>query len=162
MRVKVCTLNDVNIILTLLLDFVYRNPAEELDNRYFWRSLEDREERKAFFDFTGSRFTVLDLLPGWDSARRSPPDAMHLIYLNVVNWLVKQVLVAPNMFHKRQGAAEKPVDKWNSGLGILIYPHGIGRLPANVSMIVLSHCRADIQSICGSLVKQPGVSRLSS
>jgi hypothetical protein len=33
---------------------------------------------------------------------------MHLLYLGCVNWIVKQVLVAPNMFLKRRGAVDDP------------------------------------------------------
>ncbi|KAF8598357.1 hypothetical protein BDV93DRAFT_397338, partial [Ceratobasidium sp. AG-I] len=65
----------------LYLDFLYRVPEEELENRAFYKSLQTVEERRAFFEFTGTRYTELDRLGGWDAARRSPPDAMHLIHL---------------------------------------------------------------------------------
>ncbi|CUA68980.1 POC1 centriolar protein homolog A [Rhizoctonia solani] len=62
----------------------YRDPDEDLNNAYFWQSLESPQERKAFFDFTGNRFTALHWLPGWHTSTCSPPDAMHLFYLGQV------------------------------------------------------------------------------
>jgi hypothetical protein len=118
----------------LYSDFIYRAPDEELNNRYFWRSLATMEEREAFFQFAGTRFTALDNLPGWPAASRSPPDAMHLLYLGVVNWIFKQILVAPNMFHKRQGAIEDPLTRFNSCLAWFWFPYNTGRLPPKVSI----------------------------
>lgn len=37
---------------------------------------------------------ALHQIPGWHTSALSPPDAMHLLYLGMMNWIVKQVLVA--------------------------------------------------------------------
>ncbi|QRW08695.1 hypothetical protein RhiLY_07694 [Ceratobasidium sp. AG-Ba] len=109
--------------------FPYRLPSEELDNKVFWQKLETAEERQAFAEFTGTRFTALDRLGDWHAALCSPPDAMHLIHLGAINWIVKQILFAPGMFNKRPGAAHNPVKKFNDALARVWLPYNIGRLP---------------------------------
>lgn len=116
----------------LALDFPYRVPAEELENRGFWKTLPTAEERKAFFDFTGTRFTALDRLGNWHAANRSPPDAMHLVHLGAINWIVKQILFAPGMFNKRPGAVADPLKVLNAAVGRVWTPYNIGRLPPKV------------------------------
>ncbi|KAF8594557.1 hypothetical protein BDV93DRAFT_515687 [Ceratobasidium sp. AG-I] len=116
----------------LRVHFVHRVPEEELDNCFFYRSLDTAEEREAFFQFTGTRFTQLDRLGGWDAARRWPPDAMHLIFLGAVSYIVKQVIFAPGMLNKRPGAIESPVDIYNACLAWFWFPHNFGRLPPKI------------------------------
>jgi hypothetical protein len=117
------------MILIGLTGFPFRDPQEDLENRYYWRLLRTEEERKAFFDFTGNRFTVLDRLPGWHAAICSPPDAMHLLYLGGMNWIVKQVLVGPGMLTKRHPNDEDPQKLFNECLDSMWVLNNFSRLP---------------------------------
>lgn len=121
----------------MLQDFPYRNPEEELQNRAFWKTLPTAEERRAFFNFTGTRFTALDRLGGWDAAKHSPPDAMHLVHLGAINWIVKQILFAPGMFNKRPGANADPLRLLNEAVGRVWLPYNIGRLPPKVCRVYM-------------------------
>ncbi|KAF8595180.1 hypothetical protein BDV93DRAFT_481245 [Ceratobasidium sp. AG-I] len=114
-------------------NFPYRVPEEELDNRYYYKSLDNAEDREIFFQFTGTRFTELDRLGGWDAARRSPPDAMHLIFLGAVNYVAKQVLFAPGMLDKRPDGVGQPMDRYNDCLSRFWFPYNFGRLPPKTS-----------------------------
>ncbi|KDN42594.1 hypothetical protein RSAG8_06737, partial [Rhizoctonia solani AG-8 WAC10335] len=107
----------------------YRDPDEDLNNAYYWQSLETMEERKAFFDFTGNRFTVLHRLPGWHTSTCSPPDAMHLLYLGGMNWILNRNLFQPGMLNKRLPTDEDPVDRFNACLDRMWLPRNFSRLP---------------------------------
>ncbi|EUC56821.1 transposase family Tnp2 protein [Rhizoctonia solani AG-3 Rhs1AP] len=107
----------------------YRDPQEDLNNAYFWRSLETAEERKAFFDFTGNRFTALHELPGWHTSTSSPPDAMHLLYLGVMNWILIRTLFQPGMLTKSRPTDEDPVARFNACLDQMWMPKNFSRLP---------------------------------
>ncbi|EUC63646.1 transposase family Tnp2 protein [Rhizoctonia solani AG-3 Rhs1AP] len=89
--------------------FNHRDPQEDLNNAYFWRSLGTAEERRAFFEFTGNRFTAFHQLPGWYTSLCSPPDAMHLFYLGGMNRILIQTLFQPGMLTKRKPTDEDPV-----------------------------------------------------
>ncbi|KEP45091.1 transposase family Tnp2 protein, partial [Rhizoctonia solani 123E] len=109
--------------------FNHHDPQEDLNNAYFWRSLETAEERKAFFDFTGNQFTALHQLPGWYTSLCSPPDAMHLFYLGGMNRILIQTLVQPGMLTKRQPTNEDPVVCFNKCLDEMWIPKNFSRLP---------------------------------
>ncbi|EUC58792.1 transposase family Tnp2 protein [Rhizoctonia solani AG-3 Rhs1AP] len=94
-------------------DLPYRDPDEDLNNAYYWRSLETSEERRAFFEFSGNRFTALHRLPGWHTSTCSPPDAMHLLYLGGMNWILNKTLFQPGMLNKRLATDEDPVNRFN-------------------------------------------------
>ncbi|QRW04041.1 hypothetical protein RhiLY_03040 [Ceratobasidium sp. AG-Ba] len=111
-------------------NFPYRDPMEDLQNAYFWRSLESDEDRELFFEETGNRFTILQLLPGWHTSSCSPPDAMHLLYLGASNWILKQVVTGPNLLAPRVPNRPNPVDIYNTALeDDLWLPYSVGRLP---------------------------------
>lgn len=120
------------LILSCLLDIRYRNPQEDLDNAYYWKSLETEDERRAFFDFTGNKFTALHRIPGWHTSTSSPPDAMHLFYLGGMNWILKQVLVGPGMLNKRHPNDQDPLVIFNRCLDEMWVPHSYQRLPPKV------------------------------
>ncbi|QRW10224.1 Transposase family Tnp2 protein [Ceratobasidium sp. AG-Ba] len=82
--------------------------------------------------FTGIRFTALHRIPGWDTASLSPPDAMHLLYLGGMNWIVKQVLVAPGIFNKRHQNNHEPQDLFNDCLDAMWVPKNFQRLPPKI------------------------------
>ncbi|QRV96762.1 hypothetical protein RhiJN_24780 [Ceratobasidium sp. AG-Ba] len=111
-------------------NFPYRDPMEDLQNAYFWRSLESGEDQELFFEETGNRFTILHLLPGWHTSSCSPPDAMHLLYLGAANWILKQVVMGPNLLAPRLPNSPNPVDVYNAALeDDLWLPYSVGRLP---------------------------------
>lgn len=58
------------------------------------------EERRALFNVTGNQFTSLHHIPSWHTLTPSPLDAMHLLYLGAMNWIVLQVLVGPGVLNK--------------------------------------------------------------
>ncbi|CAE6410562.1 unnamed protein product [Rhizoctonia solani] len=107
----------------------YRDPEQDLNNAYFWRSLETAEERRAFFEFTGNRFTALHLLPGFYTQTCSPPDAMHLLYLGGMNWILIRTLFQPGMLTKRLRTDEDPVARFNACLNEMWLPRNFSRLP---------------------------------
>jgi hypothetical protein len=109
-----------------------RDPNADLQNAYLWKVEEDPEARHALFEQSGNRYTILHKLPGWHTATRSPPDAMHLLYLGGVNWILKQVIMGPNLLAPRQRDAEKPVDTYNAALESMWLPFSVGRLPPKV------------------------------
>ncbi|QRV94930.1 Transposase family Tnp2 protein [Ceratobasidium sp. AG-Ba] len=92
-------------------NFVFRDPQEDLNNAYHWKSLETAEERKAHFARTGNRFTALHYIPG------------------AMNWIVKQVLVAPGMFAKRRPEDIDPQSLFNDCLDQMWMPKNFQRLP---------------------------------
>ncbi|QRV74708.1 Transposase family Tnp2 protein [Ceratobasidium sp. AG-Ba] len=110
-------------------DFSFRDPQQERNNAYHWKSLQTVEERKDFFNATGNRFTALHRIPGWDTSTASPPDAMHLLYLGAMNWIVKQVLVGPGMFTKRRPEGRDPQVVFNECLDAMWMPRNFQRLP---------------------------------
>lgn len=128
-RITICVLTG---LVKSLSDFQFRDPDEDLDNAYFWRSLQTLEERKVFFDFTGNRFTALHRLPGWHPSTCSPLDAMHLLYLGGMNWIVKQVLVGPGMLEARHLGDREPKEIFNDCLDRMWMPKNYGRLPPKV------------------------------
>ncbi|CCO36813.1 hypothetical protein RSOLAG1IB_12102 [Rhizoctonia solani AG-1 IB] len=97
-------------------DLPYRNPEEDLNNAYYWKSLPTAQERRAFFEFTGNRFTALHRLPGWHTSTCSPPDAMHLFYLGGMNWILIRTLFQPGMLTRRRPTDEDPVARFNKCL----------------------------------------------
>lgn len=117
-----------------MLGFNDRDPEEDLQNVFRWKSLEDPEERQALFERTGNRYTLLHLLPGWHTSTQSPLDAMHLLYLGGVNWILKQVIMGPNLLAARQPGAENPIDIYNTALEEMWLPYSVGRLPPKVSV----------------------------
>lgn len=118
--------------------FEFRDPQRELDNVYRWRALRTREERKQLFAATGNRFTALHRIPGWHTSTASPPDAMHLLYLGAMNWIVKQVLVGPGILNKRHPGDRDPQDIFNECLNTMWMPKNFQRLPPKVSITYIS------------------------
>ncbi|CEL55034.1 LPS-assembly protein [Rhizoctonia solani AG-1 IB] len=114
---------------------LYRDPGEDLNNAYFWRSLETSQERRAFFEFTGNRFTALHRLPGFHTSTCSPPDAMHLLYLGGMNWILIRTLFQPGMLTKRLPTDVDPVALFNRCLDQMWLPKNFGRLPPKASRI---------------------------
>ncbi|QRV78265.1 Transposase family tnp2 [Ceratobasidium sp. AG-Ba] len=110
-------------------EFRFRDPQEELRNAYRWRALDSIQERRQLFNETGNRFTALHRIPGWHTSTSSPIDAMHLLYLGAMNWIVKQVLVAPGIFNKRRPADQDPQIIFNNSLGTMWVPKSFNRLP---------------------------------
>ncbi|QRV72064.1 Transposase family Tnp2 protein [Ceratobasidium sp. AG-Ba] len=110
-------------------DFSFRDPQQERNNVYHWKSLPTLEERNEFFSATGNRFTALHRIPGWNTSTSSPPDAMHLLYLGAMNWIVKQVLVGPGMFNKRHIGRRDPQAAFNECLDSMWMPRNFQRLP---------------------------------
>jgi hypothetical protein len=80
------------------------------------KSTPTQQERRNLFDLTGNRFTALHHLPGWHTSTSSPLDAMHLLYLGAMNWIVKQILVGPGMLSKPQPTANDPQEIFNNCL----------------------------------------------
>jgi hypothetical protein len=119
-------------IICMLLDIPFRDPQQELNNVYHWKSLPTLEERKAFFDATGNRFTALYQLPGWYTSTSSPLDAMHLLYLGAMHWIVKQILVGPGMLTKRHPGHPDPQHIFNDCLDTMWMPKNFQRLPPKV------------------------------
>ncbi|CUA76597.1 Neurobeachin-like protein 2 [Mus musculus] [Rhizoctonia solani] len=107
----------------------HRDPQEDLNNAYYWQSLGTAEERRAFFEFTGNRFTALHRLPGWNTSLCSPPDAMHLLYLGGMKWILIQNLVLPGMLTRRQPTDEDPIARFNLCLDQMWMPKNYSRLP---------------------------------
>ncbi|QRV78718.1 Transposase family Tnp2 protein [Ceratobasidium sp. AG-Ba] len=110
-------------------NFAFRDPQEERNNVYHWKSLPTAEERKADFDRTGNRFTALHSIAGWHTSTSSPPDAMHLLYLGAMNWIVKQVLVGPGMLATRRLGDTDPQVLFNKCLDDMWMPRNFQRLP---------------------------------
>ncbi|KAF8597086.1 hypothetical protein BDV93DRAFT_411443, partial [Ceratobasidium sp. AG-I] len=109
--------------------FVFRDPEQEVNDAYRWRSLPTQEARQQLFAQTGIRFTALHRIPGWHTSTSSPPDAMHLLYLGVMNWIVKQVLVGPGIFNQRRPNDLDPRDIFNNCLKTMWMPKNFQRLP---------------------------------
>jgi hypothetical protein len=127
-------------VLNIFLDFQFRDPQNERNNVYHWKSLPTSEERKAQFAQTGNRFTALHSIPGWNTSTSSPPDAMHLLYLGAMNWIVKQVLVGSGMFSKRRLGDIEPQVLFNDCLDRMWMPKNFQRLPPKVRyMLCLLH-----------------------
>lgn len=59
---------------------------------------------------------------------------MHLLYLGGVNWILKQVIVGPDLLARRQPGAEKPIDIYNAALEEMWVPYSVGRLPPKVKV----------------------------
>ncbi|QRV98832.1 Transposase family tnp2 [Ceratobasidium sp. AG-Ba] len=110
-------------------DFLFRDPQQERNNVHHWKSLRTLEERNEFFSATGNCFTALHRIPGWNTSTSSPPDAMHLLYLGAMNWIVKQVLVGPGMFNKRDLGGQDPQRVFNECLDKMWMPRNFQRLP---------------------------------
>ncbi|QRV93059.1 Transposase family tnp2 [Ceratobasidium sp. AG-Ba] len=109
--------------------FDFRDPQEELNNAYRWRSLNNPAERQALYEHTGNHFTALHRVPGWYTSTSSPPDPMHLLYLGATNWIVKQILVGPGMLTKRHAGDRAPQDLFNKCLDCMWMPRNFQRLP---------------------------------
>ncbi|QRW12956.1 hypothetical protein RhiLY_11955 [Ceratobasidium sp. AG-Ba] len=109
-------------------EFRFRDPREELRNAYRWRALDSIQERRQLFNETGNRFTALHRIPGWHTSTSSPIDAMHLLYLGAMNWIVKQVLVAPGILNKRRPADPDPQTVFNDALSTMWVPKSFSRL----------------------------------
>jgi hypothetical protein len=122
------------LIADCLQDFPHRDPHEDLQNAYYWKSLETEDERCLFFEETGNRYTILHALPGWYTSTSSPIDSMHLLYLGGVNWILKQVIIGPDLLAPQQREAEKPIDIYNRTLEDMWVPYSVGCLPAKVSL----------------------------
>ncbi|KAG8705691.1 hypothetical protein FRC08_001512 [Ceratobasidium sp. 394] len=112
--------------------FMFRNPQQELRDAYMWKSLPTREAQKELFDESGIRFTPFHRIPGWHTSTSSPPDAMHLLYLRAMNWIVKQVLVGPGMFNQRHPNDPDPQSIFNDCLTTMWMPKNFQRLPPKV------------------------------
>jgi hypothetical protein len=123
-----------------VIGFLHRDPQEDLNNAYYWRSLETAEERRAFFEFTGNRFTALHHLPGWYTSLCSPPDAMHLFYLGGMNQLLIQTLFQPGMLTKHRPTDKNPVVRFNRCLDQMWMPKNFSRLPPKVIPKLHSLC----------------------
>ncbi|QRV94937.1 Transposase family tnp2 [Ceratobasidium sp. AG-Ba] len=109
--------------------FRFRDPQQTLNNAYRWRNLDSADDRAHLFGQTGIRFTALHRIPGWHTASSSPPDAMHLLYLGGMNWIVKQILVAPGILNKRRQHDPDPQDLFNDCLDSMWVPKNFQRLP---------------------------------
>ncbi|KAG8723734.1 hypothetical protein FRC09_002003 [Ceratobasidium sp. 395] len=112
--------------------FRARDTQEDLNNAYTWKDLPDHEARQQFFGATGNRFTALHRIPGWHTSTSSPLDAMHLLYLGGMNWIVKQVLVGPGMFSRRHEHGQDPQDIFNNCLDNMWMPKNFQRLPPKI------------------------------
>ncbi|CUA74382.1 UvrD/REP helicase [Rhizoctonia solani] len=99
--------------------FLYRDPQIEVENAYRWRSLPTSVERKALFNVTGNH-------------------AMHLLYLGIMNWIVKQVLVGPGMLNKRHVGDRDPQDIFNECLDNMWMPKNFQRLPPKLGQTRIS------------------------
>ncbi|QRV73450.1 Transposase family tnp2 [Ceratobasidium sp. AG-Ba] len=109
--------------------FRFRDPQQTLNHAYRWQNLNSADDRARLFGQTGIRFTALHRIPGWHTAPSSPPDAMHLLYLGGMNWIVKQVLVAPGLFNQRQQHGPDPQDIFNNCVDMMWVPKSFQRLP---------------------------------
>src|SRR4051794_33024327 len=115
-------------MLWIVSEFQCRDTQEDLNNTYNWKSKQTVEERKELFEVTGNGFTALHRLPGWHISTSSPPDAMHLLYLGTMNWIVKQILVGPGMLSKRRAGGQDPQDIFNERLDHMWMPKNFQRL----------------------------------
>ncbi|QRV79852.1 Transposase family tnp2 [Ceratobasidium sp. AG-Ba] len=109
--------------------FDLRNPAQDLNNAYQWKNLQNDADRKALFEVTGNCYTALHDIPGWHAPTLSHPDAMHLLYLGGMNWIIKQVLVGPGIFNKRNPGDIEPQDIFNNCMKTMWIPKSFQRLP---------------------------------
>ncbi|QRV85925.1 Transposase family tnp2 [Ceratobasidium sp. AG-Ba] len=109
--------------------FNFRDPEQEVNSAYRWRFLPSHEERRQLFEETGVRFTAFHRIPGWCASSSSPPDTMHLFYLGGMNWIVKQVLVAPGILNKRRPNDQEPQDIFNECLRTMWIPKNFERTP---------------------------------
>jgi hypothetical protein len=125
----------INFNVSSYKGFLFRNPQQERNNVYAWKSLPSHEERRALFDRTGNCFTVLHCIPGWHMSTSSLPDSMHLLYLGGMNWIIKQVLVGPGIFNKRHPNDEDPQTIFNNCLDAMWMAKNFQRLPPKVCML---------------------------
>lgn len=120
------------MVLTYFLDIDFRNPQEELNKAYHWKSLETKEERRDFFQFTGNKFMSLHRIPCWHTSTSSLPDAMHLLHLGGMNWILQQILVGPGMLNKRNPNDRGPLAIFNDCLDEMWVPNSYQRLRPKV------------------------------
>jgi hypothetical protein len=61
---------------------------------------------------------------------------MHLLYLGGTNWILKQIVLGPDLLAPRQADAEKPIDIYNAALAFDLWlPFSAGaRFPPKVSL----------------------------
>ncbi|KAF8601942.1 hypothetical protein BDV93DRAFT_584343 [Ceratobasidium sp. AG-I] len=114
-------------------EFPFQDPAEELGNVFFWKSLDNDEDRQLFFEESGNRYTILHEIPGWYTASRSPPDSMHLLYLGGVNWILKQIVLGPSLLAPRRVDHPEPINVYNTALEFDLWlPYSAGRSPPKI------------------------------
>ncbi|KAF8599161.1 hypothetical protein BDV93DRAFT_511869 [Ceratobasidium sp. AG-I] len=123
------------------IDFRFGSPQEALNNVYRWKSLPTIKEQNALFNLTGNRFTALHWITGWYTSTSSLPDAMHLLYLGAMNWIVKQVLVSPGMLIKQHPGNQDPFEIFNKCLDKMWMPKNFQRLPPKMEDMYLAETK---------------------
>jgi hypothetical protein len=110
-----------------------RTAQEQLENKVLWRSRTREDDREQVFERTGTRFVVLDEMPGWNGCSQSPIDAMHNFYIGMVGWIAKQILGASGLLDTRRRTGLRTLSELFDGcLDDGWFPDCYSRLPPKV------------------------------
>lgn len=61
---------------------------------------------------------------------------MHLLYLGGVNWILKQIVLGPNLLAPRREDYPEPISVYNAALDFDLWlPYSAGRSPPKASVV---------------------------
>ncbi|KAG8762525.1 hypothetical protein FRC12_008975 [Ceratobasidium sp. 428] len=115
-------------------NYELRNPINYLQAKYRWR--QNPNQRDRLFKQNGTRFTVMDRVPGFYGNTSCPVDGMHMFATGTTQWLVMQLIVAPGMLGPRytgQHKDDQPMARFDAGLRGVILPSFCDWIPPQLS-----------------------------
>ncbi|QRV74441.1 Transposase family Tnp2 protein [Ceratobasidium sp. AG-Ba] len=103
-------------------NYELRDPHQYLQAKYNW--LENPDQRAHLYKQNGTRWTILDQVPGFYGNTPCPVDAMHVFATGTTQWLFNQLIVGPGMLgalYNSQPQDEQPLARFNRGLSVSSY-----------------------------------------
>ena len=115
----------------------FRKREEWRHIKYAFRARDaDPEEREEIADKKGVRWSALDVLGGWFSAKNSPLEFMHAMFLGKNNHVIQKIIVGGGMLNAKS-KHDKPKEKFNAFLQSIEWPGSVGRVPKKVRIIAV-------------------------
>ncbi|TFK61693.1 hypothetical protein BDN72DRAFT_777946, partial [Pluteus cervinus] len=108
-----------------------RSDARYLKYSYRARQSEP-EDAELIFQQRGVRWSVLNLLPGWEPSGSSPVDFMHCVMLGMIKHVTRVIFYNHGMFNSA-GRGNTMLVELEEFFDSIIWPTSVGRLPSSIA-----------------------------
>ncbi|TFK59319.1 hypothetical protein BDN72DRAFT_780904, partial [Pluteus cervinus] len=109
----------------------FRSDARYLEYSYRARK-SDPDDAELIFQQRGVRWSVLNLLPGWEPSGSSPIDFMHCVMLCMIKHVTRGIFFNYGMFNS-VARGNTMLTELEDFFDSVIWPTSVGRLPSSIA-----------------------------